>query len=223
MVARVRHLNDRRRVGDVPVHRGLRRVVEERGHTVKFALRDRVELVVVADGATGGQAHPHLVRRLGPVPRVQHEIFLGNRAAFVRRDVATVEPRRDFLIDGRVRQQVARQLLDRELIEFHVGIEGINHPVAVRPHLAGVVEVDAVRVRIARRIEPVTPAVFAPMHGGHELIDVAFVVIGGFIVDEFLDRRRVRWQADEIERKTPCNRASIRFGGGLQAALFEFG
>ena len=45
-----------------------------------------------------------------------------------------VETRRDLLVERRVRQQVARDLLDRELIERHVAVERVDHPVAPRPH-----------------------------------------------------------------------------------------
>ena len=53
-----RHREDRRRVPDVAVHRLLRRVVEEGGEFVELALRQRIELVVVADGTAGRQPHP---------------------------------------------------------------------------------------------------------------------------------------------------------------------
>ena len=49
-----------------------------------------------------------------------------------------------------------------------VAVEGVDHPVAVRPHLAVVVEVDAVRVGVAGRIEPVAGAVLAPVRRGQQ-------------------------------------------------------
>ena len=60
-------------------------------------------------------------------------------------------------------QQVAGQLLDRELVERHVAVEGVDDPVAIGPDLAVVVEVDAVRVGIAGGVEPVAAAVLAPV------------------------------------------------------------
>ena len=64
---RLRHDDDRRRVLDVAVHRRLRRVVEERRQRVELALRERVELVVVADRAAGrsGPARPATSSRCG--------------------------------------------------------------------------------------------------------------------------------------------------------------
>ena len=72
-----------------------------------------------------------------------------------------------------VGQQVAGQLFDGELVERHVAVEGVDHPVAIRPDLAVVVEVDAVGVGVAGGVEPVAAAVLAPVRRGQQLIDVA--------------------------------------------------
>ena len=53
-----RNRDDRRGVVDVAVHGPLRGVVEKSRQGVKVLRRDRIELVVVTDGTTGGQAHP---------------------------------------------------------------------------------------------------------------------------------------------------------------------
>ena len=57
-VLRLRHRKDRRGVVHVAVHRRLGRVVEKGGEFVKLLLRERIELVVVADGAACRQSHP---------------------------------------------------------------------------------------------------------------------------------------------------------------------
>ena len=82
--------------------------------------------------------------------------------AFVRRDVAAIEAGGDLLIERGIRQQIAGKLLDREFVERQVAIEGPNHPIAIRPVLAVIVEVNAVRVGIAGRIEPVASPMLAP-------------------------------------------------------------
>src|SRR5258708_2751834 len=66
-----------------------------------------------------------------------------------------VESGGDQLIDSRVRQQVAGELLDRELIEGHIAIEGVDDPVAILPHLAGSVNGVAVGIGVAGDVEPV--------------------------------------------------------------------
>ena len=170
----------------------LRRVVEERRQRVELLLRERVELVVVADRAAGGQAEPDLRRRLGAVAGVEDEVFLVDRAALVGRDVAAVEAGGDLLIERAVRQQVAGQLLDRELVERLVLVEGVDDPVAVGPDLAVVVEVDAVRVGVAGGVEPVAAAMLAPVRRRQQLIDVLLVGVRRLVVDERLDLGRRR-------------------------------
>ena len=51
---------------------------------------------------------------------------------------------RDFLIERRARQQIAGQLLDRELVERHVRVERADDPVAPRPQFAVAVHLVAV-------------------------------------------------------------------------------
>ena len=162
---------DRRRVPDVAVHRLLRGVVEEGGEFVELALRERIELVIVADGAARRQSHPDGRGGFGPVPRVEHEILLIDRSPFARRDVAAVEaasnPVVEDLIGGGagavVLHEIARQLQDRELIERQIAIKGGHDPLPVGPHFAKVVDVDAVRVGVSRVVEPVAAAMFAPL------------------------------------------------------------
>ena len=58
-------------------------------------------------------------------------------------------------------------------------VEGLDHPVAVGPHLAVVVDVDAVRVGVAGRVEPVAGAVFAPLRRCQQAVDQLLVSVRG--------------------------------------------
>src|SRR5690606_13908939 len=62
-----------------------------------------------------------------------------------------------------------------ESVEWFILVKGSKDVVAVGPDRAGVVEVQPMRVGIARVVEPVTPAVFSVLRGGQELVDVSFV------------------------------------------------
>ena len=205
------HEQDGRRVLHVPVHRILRRVIEERTHGVEVLGSDRIEFVIVAHRAAGGEAHEDLAGRLCAVAGVEHEILLGDRAAFIGGDIAAIEAGRDLLIQCGVRQQIAGELLNGELIERQVAVEGADDPLAVVPHLAVVVEMNAVRVRIARGIQPVARAVLAVMRGRHELVEIALVGIRRVVVHKLLHQRRLRRQAGDIERCAPRQRAAVRF------------
>ena len=118
-------------------------------------------------------------------------------------------------------QQIARKLLDRELIEGLIAVEGVDHPIAIGPDFAIVVEMDAVRVGVAGGIEPVARPMFAPALRGEQLIDVVLVGVGRGVVDECFDLLGRRRQARQIEAQAPGQRAAIGFGGRREAALFE--
>ena len=202
---------------DVAIHRGLRRVVEERGKLVELLLRERIELVVVADGAAGRQPHPDRRRGLGTIPRIEDEVFLSDDAPLVRRHVAAVEAAGDPVVEDLFRRgslamvghEVAGKLQDRELVERHVAVERIHHPLPVGPHLAEVVEVDAVRVGIAGIVEPVTAAVLAPLEARKHRVDEPVVGIGVRVGYEGIYDRRLRRQAGKVERETSGQRAAI--------------
>ena len=78
------------------------------------------------------------------------------------------------LVESPVRQHVAGDLLGGELVPRHVRGEGADHPVAVGPDGAVVVNMDAVGVRIARGIEPVTSEVLGAGGGGEQAVGLGF-------------------------------------------------
>ena len=98
---------------------------------------------------------------LDPVARIVGQVFLDDGAAFVGRDIAALEAGGDDLFERRFWQEVAGELLGDEIVEPLVSVEGIDDPVAVRPHFAVVVEMHSVGIAVARRIEPVARAMFA--------------------------------------------------------------
>ena len=124
----VRHFQQRRQRGAVVAagHRFLD-TGKEGEELVILLVRDRVVLVRVALGTAKRQAHPGLAEGVGAVDVVaNHKLFRVGAALLVEAGVA-VEPGRDFLLVGRVRQQVAGQLLDRELVKGLVGVERLDH------------------------------------------------------------------------------------------------
>ena len=91
----------------------LRHVVEEGEELVELLVRDRIELVLVAARAAHRQAHERAGRRLDAVDDVLDLILLGDRPALEVDHVVAVEAGRDLLLEGRVGQQIAGELLDR--------------------------------------------------------------------------------------------------------------
>ena len=79
----------------------------------------------------------------------------------------------DLLRRG-IGQQISGDLLQRELIERHVGIERVHHPVAPGPDFAQIIALEAMRVRIAGEIEPRACPADAELLGGQETVHQLF-------------------------------------------------
>ena len=196
----------------------LRGVSEKGGHRVKVACRDRVEFVVMALRTVRGQAEPYPRCRLHAILRIVREIFLGDGAAFRRGDVAAMEARRDQLLLRRIGQKIAADLLHGEFVEALVSIESVNHPFAVGPDFAVVINVLTVCVAVTRRIEPVARAMFAVARRGQEFVHQLIVGVWRFVLQEFLQLFR-RWRkARDVERYAACKRALVRLRRWLESA-----
>ena len=125
-----RHRQARWRVvGTNAIEPLFRHVVEERVEPVKFLGANGIVLVVVALGAAHGQPHKGGPHGVDPIHHVLVEVLVRIGAALVIGHVVAHEASGHPLTDGRIGQEIARQLLDGELIEGLVGIEGIDHPV----------------------------------------------------------------------------------------------
>ena len=153
----------------------------------------------MAHGAAGGEAHPDGDGGVRAVHGVAEDELLIDAAAFTGGDVAAIEPGGYLLIHGGIGQEIAGELPDGELIVGKVLVEGANHPVAVGPHAAFVVEVQAVGVCIAGGIEPEAAHVLAIAFGFQEAGDDFFIGVGCGVGDEGIDLCQSRWQAGEVQ------------------------
>ena len=123
-----------------------------------------------------------------------------------------MESCRDTLFDCRVGQQVAGDLLNRELIERHVAIESIDHPVAITPRIqANAVLLVTIAVRIAGEIQPVAAPFFAVMRRGEQTIDQPLLGLRRPIVQKGLDFRRRRQETGQIEGNATDQCPCVRF------------
>jgi hypothetical protein len=115
---------------------------------------DRIELVRVAPRTPHRQTHEGGRRGFDAIDHVLDLVFVGDRAPLEVDHVIPVEPGSNLLVARRIGKQVAGDLLDHELIERQVAIEGVDDPVAPVPHAAQAVDVVPVRVGVASRVEP---------------------------------------------------------------------
>ena len=159
-------------------HRRLVRVVQAGHYLVVFAVRDRVVLVSVALGAHQGQAEPGRSRGADAVGHgMKAELQRIDPALFVEHRVA-VEAGGDPLIGRGVRQHVAGDLFDRELIERQVFVERVDHPVAERPHRPRAVLLVAVGVRVPGQVEPAAGPALAVVRRCQQSIDQLRIGVG---------------------------------------------
>ena len=113
-------------------------------------------------GAADGESEPDGARRRGAVDGGLRPVEFEIGAGFVVFQGVAVKPGGDLLLQRGRGQQVAGQLLDRELVERLVAVDGVDDPVAVKVRVRPqrIVEV-AGAVGIAREVEPVPAPAFA--------------------------------------------------------------
>ena len=196
--------------------------VEEREKLVELALRNRVVLVVVALRTAHRETEPHLARGANAIHHRRDAKLLLIDPAFLVRECVPVEACGDLLLHSRVREQITRELFDCELIERHICVEGVNHPVAIPPRerTAGVLLV-AVAVRVASGIEPVPPPALAVVWRREQPIDHLLVSVGRFVFQKRIDLFRCGREAGEVERHAAEECGLVRFRRGRKPFLLE--
>ena len=132
----------------------LGQLVEDMEQPVVVDLGQRVVLVVMALGAGQRQAQPGGAGGVDAIKQIVEPLLLGNRAPLAVEQMVAVEGRGNFLLVGRVGQQVTSQLFNRELIKRHVGVQRRHHPVPPDPLPGVAILLKAVGVGIAGGIEP---------------------------------------------------------------------
>ena len=187
----------------------LRQLIEVREELIELALRQRVKLVIVALSTSSRQSHPHGRGRADAVGDVLGAVLFGSDTGLLGNHVIAVEPGRDPLFDRRIWQQVAGELFDRELIERHVRVEGVDDPIAPTPHEPLVVREIAVCVGVPRLIEPVACLMFAVARRREQSVDDSLERIRFRVREEFIDLVQRRRQASQIECDSPQQRDAI--------------
>ncbi len=150
-------------VGEVVV--GFEGVVEVGEEAEVVVVGDGVVFVGVALGAAGGEAKPG---GAGGGDAVGHGVvaeFEGVDAAFFVEHGVAVEAGGDELVGGGVVKHVSGELLDGELVEGLVGVEGADDVVAVGPDGAVAVFFVAIGVSVAGEVEPAAGPSFAVARG----------------------------------------------------------
>ena len=210
--AAIAHALDRAALGDV---------IEEGEELIKFPLRNGIVFVVVAAAAIEREREPREAGGLDAVDDVLDAPFLGDEAALAVDAVVAMKACGDGLRARGRGQQVAGDLVDRELIEGFVFIERVDHPIAPRPHLAAAVGLEAVAVGVARVVEPLHRHAFAVARTREETIHQRLVSARRRVRDERRDLLGRGRNAREIERHAADQRGFLRGRAGWQSLVFE--
>ncbi len=197
--------------------------LEDRSETVVIDLRDRLVAMVVALRASEAETQQ---RRRDRLDRLGHDsiprdVLIGRTRRRPIWSHAQETCRRQLVEilrrEIRVRQRhefVAGKLLNEELIERLVVVEGANDVVAVLegPRAHRVFIGVAIRVGVARDIEPVPAPTLAVVRRREQPIDQPLEGVGIGIVDEVFNLVRRRRQAEQVKRHAADQRAAVSFG-----------
>ena len=212
---------ERVRVRFVPIHHRLVEVVEEGVKPVVLAVLNGIVFVRVTAGAGHRQSEPDRARGLGAVEGVLALIFLDDGAALAGAHVGADVAGANLLFRRRFGQQIARELLDGELIVRLIGVEGVHHPVAPFPEAAFGIDVEAVRIGVARGVEPVTRQMFTVTRRGEQTIHHLLVGIGILVGEIGVHLRHRRRNTGEVQRDAADERGLVGFNGRFQSLLLQ--
>ena len=216
---RRRHANPRGVLGRCPL---LREAVEGVEQRVVVVLGERVVLVIVALRAGHREPQPGGAGRVDAVEEVVEPLLLGDRAPLAIQQVVAVEATGDLLGGGRLGQKVARELLGRELVEWHVVVESLHHPVAPDPLPGIAVLLKAVGVGVAGSVEPGQRHPLAIVLAGEEPVDHLLVGVGRGVGHERIDLLRRGRDPDEIGVESSQERRPVSLGRGRDTSFLEF-
>src|SRR5437867_7528168 len=122
---------------------------------MELALLQRIVLMVMTLSAANSQTEPHCADSRRAIHDLLRTELLDVYATLSVGQRVAMKSGSDLLLDGRVWQQVARDLLDRELVEGHIPVDRIYHPLTVTPSMrTDVIFFVAVAIGIARQVEP---------------------------------------------------------------------
>ena len=189
---------------------------EERLHPVIVALRDRVELVVVASGTLQAHAQKHVAGDVGDVgedvaPLRLHValVVLVNPVAQKHRGNECVAVAGINLVPG--------QLLPHKLVVRFVDVEGADDIITVPPRLGPVViRLVAVGVGVSHEVKPEGRLPLTVAWTVEQAIDQFPVGVRRIVIQKRGDLSRRRRQAGEVEAHAANQRPAIRRWGRRQ-------
>src|ERR1039458_543403 len=152
LILSFRHTNHGRPDGSIVVEGFLVDVAEESAKRVEVLLRGGIELMVMTDSTTDGEAHERGSVSLSAFAGNVNLQFFGNGSTLIAAYAQTHVAAADEGIKVPGRHQVAGDLFHCELIEWLIAVERSNEIVAPRPNVATVIKVQSIRDRKSTRL-----------------------------------------------------------------------
>jgi hypothetical protein len=177
----------------------------------------------MALGATDRQPQKGLADGVDAINYALDAELFGIDAALLIEHRVAQKTRGHAGLQRRLRQQIARQLFDRELIERHVFVERVDYPVAIWPDRARAVFFEPVGVGVSRGVEPPSPPPLAVMRAVEQAIDQFAVSGRAAVARELIDLFDRRRQSGQIETQTANQRDLLRLGRRRESLFFKPG
>ena len=168
-----------------------------------------------------GHAEPGDASRGHAIDDVEIEILGLDDAAFVAGHDVAVKAARDLLLDGGLGQKIAGDLLDGELAERHVRVEGVHDPFAPEPHVAQRVVVIAAGVAVTGEVEPRHGEALAEMRALEQPVHDFLESGGRAVFHKVIHLRDGRRQPGEIERHAPDEPRLFLLGRRRESLLLQ--
>ena len=184
------------------------RIGEESKKLIELALRKWIVLVIVALRAPHGEAEICRPERRSPVYQLLIAELLDVDSVLSVCNGVALKSSRHLLLNSCVRQQVTGNLFQEELVERHVAIQRVDHPMAITPCMwSYVVLLVTIAVGVAGQIEPVPSPLFPIMLRFQQPVDDALICIRPAIGKK-LFHLGGRWEAVPSDRASRAEAAS---------------
>ena len=141
-------------VGDGRKRSQYSRSIEDRGESIVIGVFDRIVWVGVALSASKRDSLPHLPGRVHSVSPATTRNSSSSDPPSALVWVFRWERCGGELVQGRIVQEISGELAHCELVEGHIGIQCANQPIAVWPNSPTIIAFVALRIGIAREVEP---------------------------------------------------------------------
>ena len=117
--------------------------------------------MIVTLSASHSQSQPHRPYCVGPVDHLLEAELVHVGSTLTVAGGITVESGGNLLFGGGAGENIACDLLDRELVEGHVPVEGLDDPVSIAPGIRSEVILPiTVTIRVAGQVQPATSPPF---------------------------------------------------------------